>query len=96
MKKLIIFAALAVSAVFSGCVNCKTECQKNEKSADRLQIGWGKRSIAMPGPVPMTGMSNLRVTAFYLCSGNQQFKRRSDFCFRRYALGKPHCFEPCH
>ena len=61
MRKMFLFAAFAVSAVFSGCVNCKTECTDSQKKSDRLQIGWGKRSIAMPGPVPMTGMSNLRV-----------------------------------
>ena len=62
MKKLILFAALAVSAVFSGCVNCQTECAAVAKDPDRLQIGWAKRSIAMPGTVPIPGQSNMRVS----------------------------------
>ena len=62
MKKIIVLAALAVVAVFSGCVNCKTECTDSQKKSDRLQIGWAKRSIAMPGTVPIPGQTNMRVS----------------------------------
>ena len=30
---------------------------------DRLKIGWGKRSIALDGPVPICGQFYLRVSA---------------------------------
>ena len=53
MKKLYLvkmFAAVAaVMAVTAGCVcdrSCKNACP--EAAVDRLQIGWGKRSIS-PG-----------------------------------------------
>lgn len=45
--------------MLAGCLCCKTNCPP--KNADRLQIGWAKRSIAVPGPTMITGQSYLRV-----------------------------------
>ena len=66
MKKFspvkVFAAAAAVLAVSAGCVNdlcCKSVCDK--AVADHLMIGWGKRSIAKDGPVPITGQFYLRV-----------------------------------
>ncbi len=66
MKKLYLVkmftAVAAVMAVTAGCVcdqACKNACP--EAAVDRLQIGWGKRSISPGGPVPITGQFYLRV-----------------------------------
>ncbi|MBO5724573.1 MAG: neutral/alkaline non-lysosomal ceramidase N-terminal domain-containing protein, partial [Lentisphaeria bacterium] len=55
-----IFLGLAALFLFTSCVS--TELNSSKSAAKRLKIGWGKRSIAMEGPVPITGQFYLRVS----------------------------------
>ena len=61
--KIFNFALAALSAtallLVSGCAATKV-CDK-AADANHLQIGWGKRSLAKDGPVPITGQFHLRV-----------------------------------
>ena len=65
MKRIRKIAGTVLTVVFcavvSGCINSKTQTVAEMPVGDRLQIGWGKRSIAAPGNVPITGQSNLRI-----------------------------------
>jgi hypothetical protein len=55
-------AALSATALIllSGCAATKV-CDKTADE-NHLQIGWGKRSLAKDGPVPITGQFHLRVS----------------------------------
>ena len=53
---------VAGSVVLNGCFCCKDVCIKKDTNPERLQIGWAKRSIAVPGPAAITGQSFLRVS----------------------------------
>ena len=61
MKKCAAAAFVLIAALFLS-VSCASvgKCQKS--AAGSLKIGWGKRSIAMPGPVPISGQFHLRVS----------------------------------
>ena len=50
---------LAALFLLAGCTSVG-ECSK-KCAAGTLKVGWGKRSIAMPGPVPISGQFHLRV-----------------------------------
>ena len=60
MKKLCQFL-LCTAVVLCFLTGCATASRENVP-AGNLKIGWGKRSIAMPGPVPITGQFYLRVS----------------------------------
>ena len=66
MKRIRKIAGTVLTVVFcavvSGCINSKTQTVAEMPVGDRLQIGWAKRSIAMPGTVPIPGQSNMRVS----------------------------------
>ena len=53
---LMLFAALFL---LPGCVFCE---RSENCAANTLKIGWGKRSIAMEGPVAISGQMHLRVS----------------------------------
>ena len=65
MKKSVfgvnIVFALLLSILFCGCVNCESESSAVSAIPDQLMIGWAKRSIAVPGNVPITGQMHLRI-----------------------------------
>ncbi|MBR2508190.1 MAG: hypothetical protein IKB71_00425 [Lentisphaeria bacterium] len=65
MKKVKFIVSIAVTfaagIILSGCVNCAAVKTQKKTDPARLQIGWGKRSIAMKGPAAITGQSHLRV-----------------------------------
>ena len=56
----IVLATMAC-LIFSGCLALKSETSSKQPDSDRLQIGWAKRSIAVPGNVPITGQMHLRI-----------------------------------
>ena len=60
MKKICYFL-LCIAAVLGFLTGCATTPSENIP-AGNLKIGWGKRSIAMQGPVPITGQMSLRVS----------------------------------
>ena len=60
MKKLWFFL-LCTGAVLGFLTGCATASSESIP-AGNLKIGWGRRSIAMPGPVPITGQFHLRVS----------------------------------
>ncbi len=66
MKKTTFFSVgtlvLALCFAVSGCICSQGACSAKDKNIDRLQIGWAKRSIAMPGTVPIPGQTNMRVS----------------------------------
>ena len=61
MKKHAAAFLMVAAALFllPSCASTQ-ECRKS--AAGDLKIGWGKRSIAMPGPVPISGQFHLRVS----------------------------------
>ena len=65
MKKIRKIAGIAfavmLSVIISGCVVSRKQTVAEMPVANRVQIGWAKRSIAAPGNVPITGQSNLRI-----------------------------------
>ena len=67
MKKtdfMLSFALAAIFAVmFSGCVHCENKSETLPANADRLKIGWAKRSIAAPGNVPISGQYHIRIAS---------------------------------
>ena len=55
------FALFFCAAVaLSGLTGCATSGE--DLPAGTLKVGWGRRSIAMPGPVPITGQFHMRVS----------------------------------
>ena len=55
------FALFFCAAIaLSGLTGCATPGE--ELPAGTLKVGWGRRSIAMPGPVPITGQFHMRVS----------------------------------
>lgn len=62
MKKIsaVVLFSVMICVGACGCLCSKTNCPP--KNADRLQIGWAKRSIAVPGPCAISGQSFLRVS----------------------------------
>ena len=61
MKKITLLAVSAVAiCLLSACAS--TGVGDKPASGKGLQIGWGKRSIAQDGPVPITGQFYLRVS----------------------------------
>ena len=56
----IVLAALLSIAV-GGCV-CFKKANLDDMNGRRIQIGWAKRSIAVPGQAGIAGTSNLRVS----------------------------------
>ena len=59
-KSVAFFLAIAAICFFSACKSFDA-CDKQASDAG-LKIGWGKRSIAQKGPVPITGQFHLRVS----------------------------------
>ena len=62
MKKYLIVSSLFISVLLL-LTSCST-MEKNQMVPEKgtLKVGWGKRSIAMPGPVPIAGQFHLRVS----------------------------------
>ena len=60
MKKRWFFL-LCTAAVLGFLTGCATTSRENIP-AGNLKVGWGRRSIAMQGPVPITGQFYLRVS----------------------------------
>ena len=54
--ELFLCAAIALY----GLTGCATTGET--LPAGTLKVGWGRRSIAMPGPVPITGQFHMRVS----------------------------------
>ena len=61
MKKITVLAVSAVAIFLLSACASTGACDK-QASGKGLQIGWGKRSIAQDGPVPITGQFFLRVS----------------------------------
>ena len=61
MNKCAATILMLIAALFllPGCVFCE---RSKDCAADSLKIGWGKRSIAMEGPVPISGQFHLRLS----------------------------------
>ena len=54
---------LCAVITFSGLVTgCATTAGNENLPEGTLKVGWGRRSIAMPGPVPIVGQMHLRVS----------------------------------
>ena len=51
---------LCAAIALSGLTGCATTGET--LPAGTLKVGWGRRSIAMPGPVPITGQFHMRVS----------------------------------
>ena len=51
---------MLVAAIFF-LPSCASPEGAENRTAGTLKVGWGKRSIAMPGPVPISGQFHLRV-----------------------------------
>ena len=66
MKKIFftIPSALAflLSLLISGCLHCPETAMEKSSNPQQLKIGWAKRSIAVPGNVPITGQYHTRVS----------------------------------
>jgi len=60
MKKT-CYCLLCIAVILGFLTGCATTSRENIP-AGNLKIGWGKRSIAMQGPVPITGQFYLRVS----------------------------------
>ena len=56
--RFVLFFCAAVA--LSGLTGCATTGE--DLPAGTLKVGWGRRSIAMPGPVPITGQFHMRVS----------------------------------
>ena len=59
-KSVALFLTIAAACLLSACKSFDA-CDKQASDAG-LKIGWGKRSIAQKGPVPITGQFHLRVS----------------------------------
>ena len=62
MKKCAAISVVLFAALFLFCSCASTGAGGSKSAADTLKVGWAKRSIAMPGPVPITGQFFLRVS----------------------------------
>ena len=51
----------AVCLAVSGCICSQGTYPAKDKNIDRLQVGWAKRSIAVPGKCAISGQSHIRV-----------------------------------
>ena len=60
MKKTVL--AILSGVIFCVCVICQSVSAAQVPKPDRLKIGWAKRSIAVPGNVPITGQMHLRIS----------------------------------
>ncbi len=65
MKKICfpLPSALAVllTLLISGCLHCPSAAVKKTSDPRQLKIGWAKRSIAVPGNVPISGQYHTRI-----------------------------------
>ena len=61
MKNMVLI--LLLGTLFCSCAHYKADAPAENSTADQLQIGWAKRSIAAPGNVPISGQYHIRVAS---------------------------------
>ena len=53
--------AVLLTLLISGCLHCPESAVKKTSDPQQLKIGWAKRSIAVPGNVPISGQYHTRI-----------------------------------
>ena len=63
VSSVILVLTVLLGVSLSGCRSCLTDTAAQTPDPNRLKIGWGKRSIAAPGNVPISGQYHIRIAS---------------------------------